>query len=133
MQSVQGPEEPEPGAVPVEPRPGGAGLTEHAALDPFPRSAGLVSGVVALAVTVAVAGAFWFLNPAFSSGRAGGMPGQLAPPLAISGSPSASASPSAAVSASPAAVNASPSAVSASPAALSASPAAAPSPSPRGP
>jgi hypothetical protein len=134
---VQGPPEPggptapepasgqPPGQAPPTPFTSGAGLYDHAAADPFPRAAGLVSGLVALGVTIAVAGAFWFLNPAFSTGRAAGAPDQLGPRAvaspsvagspsvaaspAVSGSPSVSASPG--VSASPAVVRASPSAV----------------------
>src|ERR687885_2097375 len=111
MEYVQGPSEPggptapepasgqPPGQAPAGmlPGSGGAGLYDHAAADPFPRSAGLVSGIVALAVTVAVAAVFFFLNPAFSAGRAGGAPDQLGPrPIAspsVSVGPSSSGSP----------------------------------------
>jgi hypothetical protein len=147
MEYVQGPSEPggptapEPASgQPPSPAPagtsssGGAGLYDHAAADPFPRSAGLVSGIVALGLTLVVAAAFFFLNPAFSAGRAGGAPDQLGPrPVAspsvsvgpsVAASPSVSASPG--VSASPA-VSGSPS-VSPSPG-VSASPGPSPSPS----
>jgi hypothetical protein len=112
MNDVQGPSEPGgptapepasgqlPGQAPAGSLPGtgGAGLYDHAAADPFPRSAGLVSGIVALGVTVAVAATFFFLNPAFSAGRAGGAPDQVGPRP----SPSVSAGPAgAAVSGSP--------------------------------
>ena len=150
MRHVQGPEA-EPGGppasesaaaqptgpAPAAPPSGGAGLYDHSAFDPFPRSAGLVSGVVALAVTVAVAGAFWLLNPAVQAGRAGGLPeaGQGQPPAAVAGSPAASASPAAASASPAAAVSGSPAAVSGSPTAgASAKPSpVAPSPSPRSP
>jgi cytochrome c len=56
---------------------GGAGLFDHAARDPFPRSAGLWTGVVGLTLTVVVGVAFGLLNPALESGRAGGTPNQL--------------------------------------------------------
>ena len=118
-----------PGPAPAGTASGGAGLSDHAAADPFPRSAGLISGVVALSVTVLVAVTFYFLNPAFSAGRAGGAPDQLGPrPVASpSVSPAAFGSPS--VSASPAAFG-SPSPL-ASPAAFgSPSPLASPAPSP---
>jgi hypothetical protein len=141
MEHVQGPSEPggptapEPasgqpvGHAAVElsptPTPGGAGLYDHAAADPFPRSAGLVSGITALGVTLVVAVAFYFLNPAFSSGRAAGAPDQIGPrpSPSVAGSPSAVGSPS--VAASPG-VSASPS-VSASPG-LAVSPGPSPSP-----
>ena len=62
MKHVQGPTEPggptapepasgqPPGQAPAGnlPGSGGAGLYDHAAADPFPRSAGLVSGLTAL-------------------------------------------------------------------------------------
>jgi hypothetical protein len=82
---------------------GGAGLYDHSALDPFPRSAGLVSGLVALALTVVVAATFWFLNSAFPENRAAGAPDQLGPIALASPSASVSASPSpaAGLSASP--------------------------------
>src|SRR5918912_128653 len=110
MDGVQGPSEPggptapepasgqPPGQAPAGSLPasgsgsGGAGLYDHAAADPFPRSAGLVSGIVALAVTGAVAGVFFLLNPAFSAGRAGGAPDQLGPRSIASPSVSVEAS-----------------------------------------
>jgi cytochrome c len=92
---VQSDPETAPGAL--APRPGGAGLAEydeatltggaglfdHSARDPFSRSAGLMAGLVALAVTVIVGA--WLLNMnarAFEGGKASGTPNQLAAPVA---------------------------------------------------
>jgi cytochrome c2 len=57
---------------------GGAGLFDHSARDPFPRSVGLWTGIVGLTLTVAIAVLFVSLNPALQSGKAGGTPNQLA-------------------------------------------------------
>ena len=148
MDDVQGPSEPGGPTAPepasgqppgqlvagTSPGSGGAGLYDHAAADPFPRSAGLVSGITALGVTLVVAAAFYFLNPAFSSGRAAGAPDQIGPrpSPSVAGSPSAAGSPS--VSASPGvfatpSVSASPGVAGPSPSpGLSASPGGSPSP-----
>src|ERR1700694_4960168 len=56
---------------------GGAGLFDHSARDPFPRSVGLWTGVVGLVLTVAITAVFVSLNPALESGKAGGTPNQL--------------------------------------------------------
>jgi cytochrome c len=60
-------------------RTGGAGLFDHSARDPFAPSAGLWTGIIGLALTVAITVLFVFLNPALESGKAGGTPNQLAP------------------------------------------------------
>jgi cytochrome c len=57
---------------------GGAGLFDHSARDPFAPSAGMWTGIVALVLTVAVTVYFVSLNPAITSGKAGGTPNQLA-------------------------------------------------------
>jgi cytochrome c1 len=57
---------------------GGAGLFDHSSRDPFARSVGLWTGIIALVLTVGVAVVFVNLNPAFESGKAGGTPNQLA-------------------------------------------------------
>ena len=74
----------------------GAGLYDHAARDPFPRSAGLIAGFLALALTVVLGGVLVSLNPAFQNGKAGGTPDQLGqPPAAATGPQVAPGSPAA--------------------------------------
>jgi cytochrome c2 len=78
-----------PGALaPREPSPplaeqhlthtGGVGLFDHSARDPFPTSAGLLAGIGALVLTVVAAFVLVGMNPAITSGKAGGTPNQLA-------------------------------------------------------
>ena len=74
----------------------GAGLYDHAARDPFPRSAGVIAGVLALALTVVLGGVLVALNPAFQNGKAGGTANQLGqPPAAAAGPEVAPGSPAA--------------------------------------
>lgn len=74
----------------------GAGLYDHAARDPFPRSAGLFAGLLALALTVVLGGVLVALNPAFQNGKAGGTSNQLGqPPAAAAGAEVAPGSPAA--------------------------------------
>jgi cytochrome c1 len=95
---VQSDPETAPGAL--APRPGGAGLAEyddatltggaglfdHSARDPFSRSAGMMAGLLALAVTVVVGAVLFDMNAkAFEGGRANGTPNQLAAPAAAGG------------------------------------------------
>jgi cytochrome c len=56
---------------------GGAGLFDHSSRDPFARSVGMWTGIVALVLTVGVTVILVSLNPAFESGKAGGTPNQL--------------------------------------------------------
>ncbi len=66
---------------------GGTGLYDHADRDPFPRSAGLWSGVTGLVLAAVVGGALIVLNPAFSNGKATGTANQLGQPAAAAAGP----------------------------------------------
>jgi cytochrome c len=73
---------------------GGVGLYDHSDRDPFPRSAGMWAGATGLILTVILGGALIALNPAFSTGKAGGSSNQLgqaaaAGPELAPGSPAA--------------------------------------------
>jgi cytochrome c2 len=68
------------------PLSGGAGLFDHSARDPISPSAGLMAGLTAIVLTIAVTAVLVSMNPSFESGKAGGSPNQLgAPPGAAGG------------------------------------------------
>jgi cytochrome c1 len=64
---------------------GGVGLYDHSARDPFTPAIGLWAGASALVVTVIVAVVLFSMNPAMTSGAAGGTPNQLGKPVAAGG------------------------------------------------
>ncbi len=59
---------------------GGVGLFDHSDRDPFPASAGLITGIGALLLTAIFAVVLFQMNPAIASGKAGGTPNQLGAP-----------------------------------------------------
>jgi cytochrome c len=90
--------EPTPGAL--APRPGtalapdsprqltgGAGLFDHSDRDAVTSHAAAIAGILGLVATAAIAVILVLVNPAFSSGKAGGTPNQLGSAAAAGGAP----------------------------------------------
>ena len=68
-------------------RAGGAGLFDHSDRDAVRPSAGHIAGILGLVLTAGIAIVLVSMNPALTSGKAGGTANQLGAPAAASGGP----------------------------------------------